>query len=156
MAEKKFLDQGGLSRLWDKVKAYLTSWKTTNFGTGIYSNRGELNITEGNKLLLSSEKSEGTTTETSSRVTLGFAWADGFSSTVELTTSCGLLVVDSNGFIGFKNIVNKSGVKLKVTIIYVNKKDELIHDVYEVEPDSSVSVNFAYSESKSGAVLMFW
>lgn len=40
MAEKKFLDQGGLTHLWDKVKAYLDN----RFGTGTYSNSGTLTI----------------------------------------------------------------------------------------------------------------
>lgn len=34
MADKKYLDKGGLAHLWDKIKSYLTTWKTSNFGTG--------------------------------------------------------------------------------------------------------------------------
>lgn len=40
MADKKYLDGGGLAHLWDKIKSYLTTWKTSNFGTGTYSNSG--------------------------------------------------------------------------------------------------------------------
>lgn len=34
MAESKYLDQGGVQHLWDKIKQYLSSWKTSNFGSG--------------------------------------------------------------------------------------------------------------------------
>ena len=44
MADKKYLDQGGLTHLWDKIKSYLTTWKASNFGTGTYSNSGTLTI----------------------------------------------------------------------------------------------------------------
>ena len=39
---------GGLQRTWDRIKAYLNtwiaSWKTTNFGSGTYSNNGILSV----------------------------------------------------------------------------------------------------------------
>lgn len=48
MASKKYLDGGGLAHLWDKIKSYLATWiadwKTTNFGTGMYSNSGSITI----------------------------------------------------------------------------------------------------------------
>lgn len=31
---------GGLTHLWDKIKSYLETWKTSNFGTGTYINSG--------------------------------------------------------------------------------------------------------------------
>lgn len=37
---------GGLQRTWDKIKAYLTNWKTTNFGSGTYSNSGSITVNE--------------------------------------------------------------------------------------------------------------
>lgn len=47
MADKKYLDEGGLTHLWEKIKSYLETWKTSNFGTGTYSNNGQLNIVNG-------------------------------------------------------------------------------------------------------------
>ena len=44
MAEKKYLDRGGLEHAWDRIKSYLTTWKTTNFGSGTYLNSGSLLI----------------------------------------------------------------------------------------------------------------
>lgn len=38
MAEKKFLDQGGVSHLWSKIKGYLDD----RFGTGTYNNTGDI------------------------------------------------------------------------------------------------------------------
>lgn len=35
---------GGLQRTWDRIKAYLTTWKTTNFGSGTYSNSGSITV----------------------------------------------------------------------------------------------------------------
>lgn len=40
----KFLDNTGLSHLWSKIKSYLISWKSENFGSGTYNNRGNFNI----------------------------------------------------------------------------------------------------------------
>ena len=31
---RSILTGGGLTHLWDKIKSYLTTWKTSNFGTG--------------------------------------------------------------------------------------------------------------------------
>lgn len=44
MANKQYLDKGGLERVWDRIKSYLTTWKTTNFGSGTYTNSGSLTI----------------------------------------------------------------------------------------------------------------
>lgn len=33
-----------MQRTWSRIKAYLTTWKTTNFGSGTYSNAGSLTI----------------------------------------------------------------------------------------------------------------
>lgn len=41
----KFLDSNGLSHLWNKIKNYLTSWKSENLGSGTYNNEGSFNIT---------------------------------------------------------------------------------------------------------------
>lgn len=54
----KLLDNNGLSHLWAKFKEYLTSWKTTNFGTGTCNNRGSIansgSITvDNNRIILS-------------------------------------------------------------------------------------------------------
>lgn len=35
--EKKFLDAGGLGHAWGKIKTWLTSWKTEQFGSGNYT-----------------------------------------------------------------------------------------------------------------------
>lgn len=40
MADKKYLDGGGLTHFWDKVKAYLDN----RFGTGTYDNKGYFKI----------------------------------------------------------------------------------------------------------------
>ena len=67
MANSKYLDGGGLQRAWDRIKSWvntqlagkanashthtysqitdLSTWKTTNFGSGTYSNNGSINIT---------------------------------------------------------------------------------------------------------------
>lgn len=46
MADKNYLDRGGLEHTWAKIKSwiqtYLGSWKTTNFGSGTYSNSGSI------------------------------------------------------------------------------------------------------------------
>ena len=47
----KLLDNNGLTHLWTKFKEYLASWKTTNFGTGTYSNSGNISIENGNSNL---------------------------------------------------------------------------------------------------------
>lgn len=51
MAESKYLDGGGLTHLWSKIKAYydayLVTWKTSNFGTGTYNNSGKLYAESG-------------------------------------------------------------------------------------------------------------
>lgn len=44
--EKKFLDAGGLGHAWDKIKTWLASWKTEQFGSGTYENELGLNIKE--------------------------------------------------------------------------------------------------------------
>lgn len=49
MAESKYLDQGGVSHLWDKVKAYLDN----RFGTGTYSNVGSFDIYAGSMVSFS-------------------------------------------------------------------------------------------------------
>ena len=55
MANKQYLDKGGLEHAWSKIKSwiqtYLSSWKTTNFGIGTYSNYGELDIQTNNSYL---------------------------------------------------------------------------------------------------------
>lgn len=35
---------GGLTRLWEKIKSYLTTWKTSNFGTGAYEISGTATV----------------------------------------------------------------------------------------------------------------
>ena len=40
----KFLDSNGLTSLWSKFKSFLTTWKTENFGTGTYSNTGNMSL----------------------------------------------------------------------------------------------------------------
>lgn len=42
--EKKFLDAGGLGHAWEKIKTWLGSWKTEQFGSGSYNNGCELDI----------------------------------------------------------------------------------------------------------------
>ena len=42
---------GGLTHAWSKIKSYLGTWKTSNFGTGTYSNYGELSIQANNSYL---------------------------------------------------------------------------------------------------------
>ena len=49
----KYLDQGGLTHLWDKIKSYLEAWKTSNFGTGTYSNIGSIDIYAGSMVSFS-------------------------------------------------------------------------------------------------------
>lgn len=46
----KFLDNSGLSHLWNKIKSYLTSWKSENFGSGTYDNKGMIEISNGTEL----------------------------------------------------------------------------------------------------------
>ena len=50
----KFLDSNGLTSLWSKFKSFLTTWKTENFGTGTYSNKGKLAIGAYSSIDLSS------------------------------------------------------------------------------------------------------
>ena len=44
MATGKYLDGGGLAHLWDKIKSYLTTWKTSNFGAGTYEISGTATV----------------------------------------------------------------------------------------------------------------
>lgn len=80
MASKKYLDKGGLEHTWTKIKSWvntqlagkansshthtysqitdLSSWKTTNFGTGTYSNNGSLIIRENAQILFGSDNND--------------------------------------------------------------------------------------------------
>ena len=74
MANKKYLDNTGLSRMWSRVKSYLSSnyaksshthtysqitnlstWKSNNFGSGSYSNSGTLSIITKSKINVGNE-----------------------------------------------------------------------------------------------------
>lgn len=52
----KFLDSNGLSHLWNKIKSYLTIWKSENFGSGTIKVSADttLNVSEHYNELLSS------------------------------------------------------------------------------------------------------
>lgn len=41
-----------MQRTWDKIKAYLSNWKTTNFGNGTYINTGSITINSKSRLSL--------------------------------------------------------------------------------------------------------
>lgn len=43
---------GGLQRTWSKIKAYLATWKTTNFGSGTFEVDGEVDIANNMALYL--------------------------------------------------------------------------------------------------------
>lgn len=57
MASKNYLDRGGLEHTWAKIKSwiqtYLSSWKTTNFGSGTINNTGS--ISNSGDLLVNSD-----------------------------------------------------------------------------------------------------
>lgn len=73
MASKKYLDQGGVSHLWDKIKSWISSylvtsnisdlnsymddWKATNFGSGSYtvSSSSSLSIRNDSSVTLNRE-----------------------------------------------------------------------------------------------------
>lgn len=55
---------GGLAHLWDKVKEYLTNWKTTNFGNGTYNNSGSITVNAGLTLKVEQVKNDTITSNT--------------------------------------------------------------------------------------------
>lgn len=44
---------GGLTHLWSKIKQYLGTWKTSNFGTGTYENSGRITLNSGARIYIS-------------------------------------------------------------------------------------------------------
>lgn len=115
MAGGKYLDGGGLAHLWDKIKSYLATWiadwKTTNFGTGTYSNsNGELTIQENAKIniysncsIISSNNRFSVSSESDTSIRTRFE--------VGSTSSAGL-VLPAN------KVVNYIDVKIGVTSQY--------------------------------------
>lgn len=44
MANKKYLDGGGLEHAWAKIKNWISLWKITSFGSGAYNNTGTITV----------------------------------------------------------------------------------------------------------------
>lgn len=99
MAESKYLDGGGLQRAWDRIKAYLTTWKTTNFGSGTYQNFGIINIPKNHILNLTQGQIEFT--DTYGTITLQSLYGIGSCSCRPVGTS----------------VVNATSKRLRVTTI---------------------------------------
>ena len=144
MAESKYLDGGGLTHLWSKIKEYLGTWKTSNFGIGTYNNTGQidcynsdLNFINSNLNFINSNISVGNTAVRS----------------YTITRTSGLVVLVSQQ--GKITIQNDSG--LKIYICYLNAEyngsetnSQLAEVIINNGSSSLIGIN------NTTAVLMFW
>ena len=107
---------GGLTYLWSKIKSYLTSWKSENFGSGTYDNKGEIEISSGTKL----------------RFRTGLRFEVKNNNNADLNSLI-LLLSDSNGSVNYVNnlshyaLVFAAGALVDHTYlrIWVNKSVDL-------------------------------
>lgn len=52
-----------MQRTWDKIKAYLTTWRTTNFGNGTYNNAGSITVNADSTLKVEKVKNDTLTSQ---------------------------------------------------------------------------------------------
>ena len=149
---------GGLTHLWDKIKSYLTTWKTSNFGTGTYYNYGTINQ-EG---LL--------TVGTSGRLEVGsgFTLYSGLCNNPQgvyaishrISTVHGIAYICGNASTYAKSIVNDSTRKILVTSIPIpansnTQFDTVVSQAMVVEVEAGASSAITPTGNYQGALIIW-
>lgn len=166
MADKKYLDKEGLTHLWSKIKKYLGTWKTSNFGKGtlnsegsfynygnVYIENGTLNIGAGSAF----EVGGGFTLYSGiCNVLQGGVYAIGYS----IKTTHGMAYIWGNASTYAKYVVNNTLRKVILTSIPIpagtsTQFDKAISEAVVVEIESGEQSSVTPVGSYQGA-LIFW
>ena len=158
---------GGLTHLWGKIKSYydtyLVTWKTSNFGTGTYKNKGEFELFATTSYLKIStnahiELKPSSIVELldSSNIELddGQILLKGYSKLLDYKISCrmGIAIIDPENTTGLR-VINACGVAIKVTVIKGTSASAHSVNTYTVEALGTVP-NAAFRVDYPS--LMFW
>lgn len=161
--EKKFLDGGGLQRVWDKIKEYLTNWKTSGFGSGTYNNTGS--IENAGKIKVGSEHYTIQASRADMEVGGGFLplYYD-----CEIYTLHGLRVIPcARGQGCMIRIINKSGEEIRPWILSFHKETSENLNIDNptmsahapsmwLSNDTTTVLEAVDSNSQRGAALLVW
>ena len=174
MANKQYLDKGGLEHAWSKIKSwiqtYLSSWKTTNFGTGTYNNTGSI-INRGqmnniglinnsgtiavNTLITIIDKSE-TTVISMDDSQLHMVNDD---NRVNVNSSMGIAVLNNTQLY----VVNHTTSDICACAIYISAgssssaaSSEITHNIVAKRIKSNNLAAFGKGTSESAGAFIFW
>lgn len=152
MADSKYLDGGGLQRVWDRIKSYLNAWisgwKTTNFGSGTYDNQLGLKISTG----------DDKNSLVEIKVDDKFAICEFENSTIfdscKIITPAGIAVLKSKGAIqAYANVENKTAYTIDMNAIQIQSVDgALTANLYR----EVLSANEEMQITNSYGTLLFW
>lgn len=157
---------GGLQRTWDRIKSYLTTWKTTNFGSGTYSNSGKLNMYNGSSLTLAENfeveivnttiMNQPTRLGTRIRIQNGFEIINALQSSIQqlflIYETRGMAVVYKQVSLFAKTIArNATNIALRVASISLSDGTTEASFVYQ-----TVAVNQNVELEKGDIHLLFW
>lgn len=142
-----------MQRTWDKIKAYLSNWKTTNFGNGTYSNSGSITINENSTLRVEKVLNDvlGSQLQLGSRIvadelSLFSAVHTNTNQRTGIYTNRGIAIIQKSsnpfnpGMLGFNRTVRT----LYVGVISLKSSSD---------EASSATVNYKYVSLEAGAQL---